>query len=75
MTNYFWTRPDVTNLNFLHVRMFTAGRVIHVAVAVSLRPALLCITGQTRQCITMSNTEAGKRAAAFAAIDENIKVT
>ena len=55
--------------------MFTAGRVIHVAVAVSLRPALLCITGQTRHYITMSNTEAGKRAAAFAAIDENIKVT
>lgn len=73
MTNYFWTRPDVTNLNFLHVRMFTAGRVI--AVAASLRPALLCITGQTRHFITMSNTEAGKRAAAFAAIDESIKVT
>lgn len=60
------------NLFFLHVLMFSSGRVI-TPRKLFHRSAVFRATCQSRQCVTMSNIETGKKAAAFAAVDENIK--
>lgn len=73
------TAPDITgndnndNNFFLHVLMFSSGRVI-TPRKLFHRSAVFRATCQSRQCVTMSNIETGKKAAAFAAVDENIKV-
>lgn len=53
--------------------MFSSGRVI-TPRKLFHRSAVFRATCQSRQCVTMSNIETGKKAAAFAAVDENIKV-
>lgn len=69
-SGYNW---KVLAIFFLHVLMFSSGRVI-TPRKLFHRSAVFRATCQSRQCVTMSNIETGKKAAAFAAVDENIKV-